>query len=119
MAMEILDQKAECQQDPDQDDEEEAPEDSAEYETVLISSAGDVVAAIANVSANATILFEKGVTYNIFTPITFPTFTNVEVSIQGNLTYPANITAVQGKLVHCKGMKPRADENEQMRSRPR
>jgi hypothetical protein len=48
MAMEILDQKAECQQDPDQDDDEEAPEDSAEYETVLISSAGDVVAAIAN-----------------------------------------------------------------------
>ncbi|KAF8216431.1 armadillo-type protein [Mycena galopus ATCC 62051] len=48
MAMEILDQKAECQQDPDQDEEEEAPEDSAEYETVLISSAGDVVAAIAN-----------------------------------------------------------------------
>jgi hypothetical protein len=48
MAMEILDQKAECQQDPDQDDEEEAPEDQAEYETVLISSAGDVVASIAN-----------------------------------------------------------------------
>ncbi|KAJ7623266.1 armadillo-type protein [Roridomyces roridus] len=48
MAMQILDQKAECQQDPDQDDEEEAPEDQAEYETVLISSAGDVVAAIAN-----------------------------------------------------------------------
>ena len=58
-----------------------------------------LVAAIANVSANATILFEKGVTYNIFTPITFPEFTNVEVSIQGNLTYPANITAVQGELV--------------------
>ncbi|KAJ6607522.1 armadillo-type protein [Mycena sp. CBHHK59/15] len=48
MAMEILDQKAECQQDPDQDDDEEAPEDQAEYETVLISSAGDVVAAMAN-----------------------------------------------------------------------
>ncbi|KAF7294475.1 Importin N-terminal domain-containing protein [Mycena kentingensis (nom. inval.)] len=48
MALEILDQKAECQQDPDQDQEEEAPEDQAEYETVLISSAGDVVAAIAN-----------------------------------------------------------------------
>ncbi|KAJ7606191.1 armadillo-type protein [Mycena polygramma] len=48
MAMDILDQKAECQQDPDQDDDEEAPEDQAEYETVLISSAGDVVAAMAN-----------------------------------------------------------------------
>ncbi|CAK5274034.1 unnamed protein product [Mycena citricolor] len=48
MAIEILDQKAECQKDPDQDDDEEAPEDSAEYETILISSAGDVVASIAN-----------------------------------------------------------------------
>ncbi|KAF7309755.1 Importin N-terminal domain-containing protein [Mycena indigotica] len=48
MAIEILDQKAECQQDPDQDEDEEAPEDQAEYETVLIASAGDVVSAIAN-----------------------------------------------------------------------
>ncbi|KAJ7281608.1 armadillo-type protein [Mycena rebaudengoi] len=48
IALEILDQKAECQQDPDQDDEEETPEDQAEYETVLISAAGDLVAAMAN-----------------------------------------------------------------------
>ncbi|KAJ7066648.1 armadillo-type protein [Mycena amicta] len=48
MAVEILDQKAECQQDPDQDQEEEAPEDQAEYETVLIAAAGDVVSSIAN-----------------------------------------------------------------------
>lgn len=45
----ILEQKALCQQDPDQDEDEEAPEDSAEYDTVLISSAGDVVAALAEV----------------------------------------------------------------------
>jgi hypothetical protein len=42
-----LEQKAFCQQDPDQDEEEEAPEDQAEYDSVLISSAGDLVAALA------------------------------------------------------------------------
>jgi hypothetical protein len=51
-----------------------------------------------NLSANTTILFEKGVTYNIFTPLKFPKFTNVEVAIEGNLTYPNNISAVQGTI---------------------
>lgn len=46
--MQILEQKAFCQQDPDQDEDEEAPEDQAEYDTVLISSAGDLVASLAN-----------------------------------------------------------------------
>lgn len=45
--MQILDQKAVCQQDPDQDEEEEATDDSAEYDSVLISAAGDLVAAFA------------------------------------------------------------------------
>jgi hypothetical protein len=49
IAKEILEQKAICQQDPDQDADEEAPEDQAEYDSVLISSAGDLVAAMANV----------------------------------------------------------------------
>jgi hypothetical protein len=43
-----LEQKALCQQDPDQDDEDVAPEYQAEYDSVLISSAGDLVAAVAN-----------------------------------------------------------------------
>ena len=47
IATQVLDQKAICQQDPDQDEEEEAPEDQAEYDSMLISSAGDLVAAIA------------------------------------------------------------------------
>lgn len=38
-----------CQQDPDQDEGEEAPEEQAEYDSLLISSAGDLVAALANV----------------------------------------------------------------------
>ena len=48
IAVQILEQKAICQQDPDQDADEEAPEDQAEYDSVLISSAGDLVAAMAN-----------------------------------------------------------------------
>lgn len=51
--------------------------------------------ATGNYSANATILFQKGVTYNIFTPITFPKFNNVEVAIEGNLTYPDSISTIQ------------------------
>ncbi|KAJ3785430.1 pectin lyase fold/virulence factor [Lentinula aff. detonsa] len=54
-----------------------------------------LTAALANFSTNSTILFQKGTTYNIFTPIKFPTLTNVEVVIEGNLTYPTNITAIQ------------------------
>ena len=37
-----------CQQDPDQDEDEESPEEMAEYDSILISSAGDVVAGLAN-----------------------------------------------------------------------
>lgn len=48
IAMQILEQKAFCQQDPDQDENEEAPEDQAENDSVLISSAGDLVASLAN-----------------------------------------------------------------------
>ncbi|KAF9077913.1 armadillo-type protein [Rhodocollybia butyracea] len=48
IAIQILEQKAFCQQDPDQDEEEEAPDAQAEYDSVLISSAGDLVAALAN-----------------------------------------------------------------------
>jgi len=48
IAVQVLSQKALCQQDPDQDENEEAPEDQAEYDSVLISSAGDLVSALAN-----------------------------------------------------------------------
>ncbi|KAI0368942.1 pectin lyase-like protein [Pilatotrama ljubarskyi] len=52
--------------------------------------------ATGNYSANATILFAKGVKYNIFTPIKFPVFNNVEVRIEGNLSYPSDIATIQG-----------------------
>lgn len=48
IAIQVLSQKALCQQDPDQDENEEAPEDQAEYDSVLISSAGDLVAGLSN-----------------------------------------------------------------------
>jgi importin-4 len=48
MAGQILEQKAVCQQDPDQDGTEEAPEETAEYDTMLISAAADLVAALAS-----------------------------------------------------------------------
>ena len=50
---------------------------------------------IANYTSDATIIFKKGITYNIFTPIKFPPLSNVEIKIEGNLTYPTNITAIQ------------------------
>lgn len=47
-------------------------------------------------SNNATILFKKGVYYNIWTPIKFPSFQNVEVRIEGNLSYPTDVATIQG-----------------------
>ncbi|KAF5332966.1 hypothetical protein D9758_018696 [Tetrapyrgos nigripes] len=48
-----------------------------------------------SITSNATILFQKGITYNIFTPIVFPTLNNVEIRIEGNLTYPSDIPTIQ------------------------
>jgi len=53
-------------------------------------------AANPNLAHDATILFKQGVIYNILTPIHFPYFNNVIVSVQGNLTYAANVKATQG-----------------------
>ena len=47
-------------------------------------------------ATNATILFKQGLTYNILTPIVFPRFENVVVSVQGNLSYAADVKATQG-----------------------
>lgn len=54
--------------------------------------------AVGNISTNGTILFSKGVTYNILTPIKFPVLNNVEIRIEGNLTYSDDIVAIQGEL---------------------
>ena len=47
-------------------------------------------------ATNATIPFKQGLTYNILTPIVFPRFENVIVSVQRNLSYAADIKATQG-----------------------
>lgn len=55
----------------------------------------DLTASISKYTYNSTVIFEKGITYNIFTPLAFPNLTNVEISIQGNLTYPSDISTIQ------------------------
>ncbi|CAK5265659.1 unnamed protein product [Mycena citricolor] len=52
-------------------------------------------ALVGNHTTNATILFAQGTTYNLFTSIKFPKLTNVEIAVEGNLTYPNDIAAVQ------------------------
>ena len=47
IAVQILEQKAFCQKDPGLDDEEEF-EDQSEYDSMLISAAGDLVAALSS-----------------------------------------------------------------------
>jgi hypothetical protein len=56
-----------------------------------------ILAALPDFVTNSTILFQEGVTYNIFTPIQFPTLNNVDIRIEGNLTYPTDIATVQGR----------------------
>lgn len=72
--------------------------------TVPYSSGGDdspaLTAAFSSqpgLAKDTTILFQEGVTYNILTPIKFPYLENVVVSVQGNLTYAADITKTQGE----------------------
>ncbi|KZV83749.1 pectin lyase-like protein [Exidia glandulosa HHB12029] len=55
-----------------------------------------VIAALANFTANSTILFKSGVTYNIWTPIVFSNLKNVEIAMEGNLTLPTDVATVQG-----------------------
>jgi len=55
-----------------------------------------ILAALPDFAADSTILFQEGLTYNIFTPIKFPTLSNVEIRIEGNLTYPTDIPTIQG-----------------------
>lgn len=47
--LQILERKALCQQDPDQEEEDELEDEQAEYESVLISAASDVVGSLASV----------------------------------------------------------------------
>lgn len=86
IAIHILEQKAFCQQDPDQDEEDDAPEDQAEYDSVLISSAGDLVAALA-----AGLGSDFGPAFHTFFPLIAKYYVSLfllEVSMFARLIHP-------------------------------
>ncbi|CUA67839.1 hypothetical protein RSOLAG22IIIB_03269 [Rhizoctonia solani] len=56
-----------------------------------------VVAALANYSSDSLILFKKGVTYNLWTPINFGSLTNSEIAFEGNATLPIDIATIQAE----------------------
>ncbi|KAJ7830753.1 glycoside hydrolase family 28 protein [Mycena olivaceomarginata] len=45
---------------------------------------------------NSTIIFKKGITYNFFSAIRLPVLQNVEIRIEGNMSYLEDIPALQG-----------------------
>lgn len=54
-----------------------------------------LMAAVSEYVRDASIVFQANTTYNIWSPITFPILTNVEVVVKGNLSYPTSIETVQ------------------------
>ena len=50
-----------------------------------------LLAVLPEYAENSTILFKHGVHYNIWTPIKFPVLKNVEVRVEGNLSYMATV----------------------------
>jgi hypothetical protein len=63
--------------------------------TAGIDDAPAVNSAAAACATNGFIEFTNGVTYNIWSPVYFEDLVNTTISIQGNLTLPQNISAVQ------------------------
>lgn len=51
--------------------------------------------AFAECATDSIIVFDKGVDYNIFTPISATNLSNVEIQVNGNLHLPQNIAEVQ------------------------
>lgn len=70
--------------------------------TVVVPHTGDqddtpgLLAALPSCTSDCVILFQNGTSYNLFTPVRFPVLRNVEIRIEGNLTYPDSIPQVQG-----------------------
>jgi hypothetical protein len=54
-----------------------------------------LMAAVSSYMSDTSIVFESNTTYNVWSPIIFPHLTNVEVVINGNLSYPTSIETVQ------------------------
>jgi hypothetical protein len=51
-----------------------------------------------NLAVNSTIIFKKDITYNFFSTIWLPVLQNVEIRIEGNMSYLEDIPALQGGL---------------------
>jgi hypothetical protein len=49
-----------------------------------------------SLAVNSTIIFKKGITYNLFSAIRLPVLQNVEIRIEGNMSYLEDIPALQG-----------------------
>lgn len=70
------------------------PHSGGKDDTLALAAA---FAADLTLATNATIIFEKGVTYNMLTPISFPRLENIIISVQGNISYAADIQETQGE----------------------
>ncbi|KAH7017778.1 polygalacturonase [Ilyonectria destructans] len=66
------------------------------------SDAAVIREVFARCAEDSTILFQKGVEYNVFEPISATNLSNVVISVQGNLNLPQDIPAVQ-KIVAAGG----------------
>lgn len=66
------------------------------------SDAAVIREVFARCAEDSTILFQKGVDYNVFEPISATNLSNVVISVQGNLNLPQDIPAVQ-KIVAAGG----------------
>ncbi|KAJ7336379.1 pectin lyase-like protein [Mycena albidolilacea] len=55
-----------------------------------------------DLAVNSTIIFKKGITYNFFSAIRLPVLQNVEIRIEGNMSYLEDIPALQA-VVTAKG----------------
>jgi importin-4 len=84
IAILILEQKALCQQDPDQDLSEEAPDDQAEYDSMLISSACDLVSSFANALGP-----DFGRIFDTFFPLVAKYYVSPSFSSMARLTHAA------------------------------
>jgi galacturan 1,4-alpha-galacturonidase len=81
------------------------PQNSGSLKTCSVVKAvpdGDdsaaITAAFQNCSTNGRVLFQRGVTYNAYSPMQFLDLNNVRVEINGNIQLPNNISYIQNKV---------------------
>lgn len=75
---------------------------TASNSSSTVSDSKLIEATFAQCSQDSTIIFQKGINYNVFEPISATNLSNVIISVQGNLNLPQDIPAVQ-KIVAAGG----------------